>query len=243
METKDTGREAVARAATPTRVVEPQVVHLPGMPFGWVMAFACLGFASLITAFYCGHRFSTREVVVRESPSISKEDMRQYAAMAALEIAKGYEKNNANIQEKIDALSSEIAKIESRMAEMPGLIQGDLQKVMDRMDQGLIPRMSKGSETMLDMTETFDGEFKTLDARYGEVASLLRSIKEKQADLDVLKKTVGDGNVKITQLSERLNALNERHRELAAVLKNKLPNAEEIKAASFGVDFPPPEKK
>lgn len=201
----------------------------------------------MLGAFYFGHHFSyakgdgaMRQQVLSSSPS--EEDMKRYASLAALEVAKGHENDAATLRKKIDAMSDEIAKIESRMAALPTELQGGIQKVIDRLDQGLIPRMSKGSETMLDMTETFDGEFKTLDVRFGEVAALLQSIKTKQADLDALKKFVGDGNAEIAQLSERMNRFNERQRELTAVLRTKLPNAEDIKAASFGVDFPPPPK-
>ena len=131
--------------------------------------------------------------------------MRQYAALTASEVAKRHEENNAQAQEKIEALSSEIAKIESRMAEIPGEIQGGFKRVMDRLDQGLIPRMARGSETMLEMTETFDGEFKTLDAKgffttsttYKKIGTQLwispRRIGSKTLALDV--KLVGSQNV------------------------------------------------
>ena len=256
METNRPTDTAVVTAPKP-RNVEPQGVErfmsspsgMDGMPFKWVFAFAVFAFFALMTAFYCGHKFSAPVVYQapgQNTPSVTQQDLKKLLEEAS--------KNKGGldagmINEKFNSLSAGISKLEKDFNERATLLSEmkneiiDGRKTLQATMQGMTTSTSKGSGTMLDMTQTFDGEFKTMDARFVEVATLLASIRDKQSEVVNLRKIIGDGNdasrAAIAQLSERLNGLNAGVTQLAQVVRTKLPNPDDLK---FGAEFPPPTK-
>jgi uncharacterized phage infection (PIP) family protein YhgE len=232
------------------RIASP--VGMAGMPFGWVFAFMAFAFFALMTAFYCGHKFSAPQVVYQQQapgpvgPHVAPTTQRELKNL--LEEAASKSKGlDAGMLDKINALGASIAKIErdfnDRAASFEKLTNEvvDGRKVIQATLHGMATSNVKGSGTMLDMTQTFDGEFKTMDGRFAEVATLLASIRDKQAEVAILRKVIGDGNdasrAALLQLNEKVNTLSAGVTQLAQVVRMKLPNPEDLK---FGAEFPPP---
>ena len=260
METNRPTDTAVVVAVKP-RNVEPQGVMtgmmdkmtspagMAGMPFGWVFAFAVFAFLALMTAFYCGHKFSAPQVVYQQpgqtTPAVTQQELKKLME----EASKNKGVDAGMLDEKFNSLSAGVAKLEKDFNERATLLSEmkneiiDGRKTLQATLQGMTMSTSKGSGTMLDMTQTFDGEFKTVDARFVEVATLLASIRDKQSEVANLRKVIGDGNdaskTAISQLSERLNGLSAGVTQLAQVVRTKLPNPDDLK---FGAEFPPPTK-
>lgn len=256
METNRPTDTAVVMPPKP-RNVEPQGVDrfmsnpsgMDGMPFKWVFAFMVFAFMALMTAFYFGHKFSAPVVYQapgQNAPSVTQQDLKKLLEEAS--------KNNKGldagmINEKFNSLSVGIAKLEKDFNERATLLSEmkneiiDGRKTLQATMQGMLSSTNKGATATLDVAQTFDGEFKTVDARFAEVATLLASIRDKQTEVANLRKIIGDGNdasrAAISQLSDRLNGLNAGVTQLAQVVRTKLPNPEDLK---FGAEFPPPTK-
>lgn len=264
METNRPGGDTVVSAVTPKPRVEPQGVMggmiermaspagMAGMPFGWVFVFAVFAFMALMAAFYCGHKFSAPQTVYQQAPSsqngpsVTQQELKRLMEEASKSSSKGVD---AGMLDKINALGNSIAKIEREFNDQATTLEKlkdeviDGRKVIQATLQGMASSSVKGSGTMLDMTQTFNGEFKTMDTRFAEVATLLASIRDRQAEIASLRKVVGDGNdasrVALLQLNEKVNNLSAGVTQLAQVVRTKLPNPDELK---FGTDFPPPTK-
>lgn len=259
------GDTVITEVAHKSRTVEPQgmmhgmhgmmdrmasPVGMAGMPFGWVFAFMVFAFCALMAAFYCGHKFSAPQVVYQApagqtAPTVTQQDLKRLLEEASK--SKGLDAGMIN--EKFKALSAGIDKLEKDFGERANLLSEmkneiiDGRKVIMTTMQGMLSSTNKGATATLDVAQTFDGEFKTVDARFAEVATLLASIRDKQSEVANLRKIIGDGNdaskIAISQLSERLNGLNEGVTQLVQVVRTKLPNPDDLK---FGAEFPPPTK-
>lgn len=259
METNSQDTVVTAPAAPKQRVVPQGVmggimdrmsspVGMAGMPFGWVFAFMAFAFFAMMTAFYCGHKFSAPQVVYQQqAPNTHVAPTTQQDLKKLLEETSKSKGLDAGMLDKINALGASIAKIErdfnDRAASFEKLTNEvvDGRKIIQATLHGMATSNVKGSGTMLDMTQTFDGEFKTMDSRFAEVATLLASIRDKQTEVAILRKVIGDGNdasrVALLQLNEKVNTLSAGVTQLAQVVRMKLPNPEDLK---FGAEFPPP---